>query len=199
LDREPLRRAGSPCDSPRAAAARCQPYVAEPPPSQPRGNCRRAGREYALHATAGRGTTQAVWNPLPFDDFQLAIDARIVEPVEDASVFLDFRIHDGSDNGYRFSVDPSGGWFSLQYIRSAGESALIDLTPSPAIHGPAATNRLGVRAQGTAIVLLVNGQEVGRAETSRLREGRIGFGVASPNGEPVEARFSNLLVTSVGD
>jgi hypothetical protein len=54
-----------------------------------------------------------------------------------------------------------------------------------------------VRAQGPTIVLLVNGQEVGRAQDAALREGTIAFGVGNLDDGPAEGRFGNLVVTGV--
>ena len=152
--------------------------------------------EYALRVTAESDRTQAVWNRLPFSDFQAELDARLTPPVENAAVFLDVRIQPDDDR-YRFSVDPSSGRFALHWVRTPEAIPMIESTPSPAINGGAAVNRLAVRVAGAEIVLLVNGVEVGRAHDPRYREGRIGFGLASPHGQPTEVRFSNLLVTAV--
>ena len=56
-------------------------------------------------------------------------------------------------------------------------------------------NRLGVRAQGAEIVLMVNGQEGGRVRDDALVEGGFAFGVSHADGEHVEGRFNELLVT----
>jgi hypothetical protein len=56
---------------------------------------------------------------------------------------------------------------------------------------------VGVRVQGPDIILLANGQEVGRARDDRYRAGAIGIGVANDAGNRGEARFDNLVVTSL--
>ena len=73
-------------------------------------------------------------------------------------------------------------------------TTLIDWTPSPAINAGTAANRIGVRAVGPQIVLLINGQEVGRVRDETFQEGRLGLGVES---RQAEAHFDNLVVTSV--
>ena len=156
------------------------------------------GGEYALRVTAESDRTQAVWNRLPFSDFQAELDARLTPAVEGAAVFLDVRIQP-DDARYRFSVDPSSGRFALHWVQATEAIPMIESTPSPAIENGAAVNRLAVRAAGAEIMLLVNGVDVGRAHDPRYREGRIGFGLASPHGQPTEARFTNLLVTAVSD
>ncbi|HEY7065416.1 MAG TPA: hypothetical protein VII06_28320 [Chloroflexota bacterium] len=152
--------------------------------------------EYVLRVTSESDPTQAVWNRFPFDDFEAEIEARLVAPVEDAMVFLDLRIQPDNSR-YRLSVTPGTGHFALYEGRPTGARAVVDDAPSAAVQGGTATNRLGVRAEGADIVLLINGQEVGRAQTGALRDGRIGFGLTSPAGQPAEARFSNLVVVSV--
>jgi hypothetical protein len=154
------------------------------------------GGEFTLRVTAESEPTQAVWNRLPFGDFHATVDARLVQPVEGAAVFLDFRIQ-ANDQWYRFSVAPDSSRFALQQVTASGATPLVEGTALPAIKGGTAANRLGVRADGGDVVLLVNDAEVGRAHELPFREGRVGFGVSSPRGEPTEARFGNLVVNAL--
>jgi hypothetical protein len=154
--------------------------------------------ESALRVTAESERTQAVWSRLPFGDFQAELDARLTPPVEDAVVFLDVRIQP-DDQRYRFSVAPGSGRFALHWVGPTEALPVIESTLSSAIHGGDEVNHLAVRAAGADVILLVNDVEVGRVDAPRHREGRIGFGLSSPGGQPTEARFSNLLVTAVSD
>ena len=76
-------------------------------------------------------------------------------------------------------------------------TTLISLMHAPVINGGTARDRLGVRAQGPELVVLVNGHEVGRARDDGLREGGLGFGVGNLADGPTEGRFDNLVVASV--
>ena len=154
------------------------------------------GGEYTLRVTAESDPTQAVWNRLPFGDFQAAVDARLVQPAEGAAVFLDFRIQ-ASDERYRLSVAPSSGRFALEHVTGSGATPLVEGTAAPTANGETEASRLSVRTEGGDVVLLVNDAEVGRAHDLRFRDGRIGFGVSSPRGESAEARFGNLVVTAL--
>ena len=151
--------------------------------------------EYLIVRRASSGGEAFVAHPEPFADFQVEIDARLVPPTEDAYVFLDFRRQE-SGAYYSFLVDPNAGRFLL--LRHTGEDRrLIDWTAAPAVQSGAATHRLGVRARGSTITLLLDGTEVGRAQDGALREGWVGFGVGSLTDARAEGRFSHLLVTTV--
>jgi hypothetical protein len=155
--------------------------------------------EYVI-ARLQRGTTGVIrpqqWYDAQFRDFQVEIDARLVPPPDDGLVFLEFRRQRNGD-GYVLVVDPSDGRFLL--VRDVGmdTALLVDWTPARAIHRGAELNRLGVRVNGPSLVVLVNGQEVGRVRDETFPEGTVGFGVANLGSEPVEARFASLVVTSV--
>ncbi|HLH24578.1 MAG TPA: hypothetical protein VK066_18810 [Chloroflexota bacterium] len=152
--------------------------------------------EYLVARLAGSGGAAYVAYPEPFGDFQAEIDARLVAPTDDAYAFLDFRRQEDGDY-YSFLVDPNAGRFLLLRHTNGDDARLIDWTPAAAIQHGTATNRLGVRARGSAITLLLDGTEVGRARDDALRQGWIGFGVGSLIDARAEARFSHLLVTAV--
>jgi hypothetical protein len=131
-----------------------------------------------------------------FGDFLLEVDARLVEPTADAYVFVDFRRQESGEH-YSFVVAPDEGAFILRRNTDREGATVLDWTRAAAIQRGTAPNRLGVRAQGDEITLLVNGEEVGRARADDPREGAIGFGAGSLDDGPAEARFANLVVTSV--
>jgi hypothetical protein len=160
---------------------------------------RRVGYENGEYVVAALGSTSGfptVFRSERYGNFQVELDARIVSPPLGAVVFLDFRRQDNGDH-YSFIVDPSDSTFLLARIMGGSSTRLLDWTAAPAIAGGTARNRLGVRAQGPELVLLVNGQEVGRARDDALREGMVAFGVGNTNDGPAEARFDNLVVTGV--
>ena len=155
-----------------------------------------ADGEYYVARLPGSGGSPYVMREERFSDFLLEVDARLVEPTADAYVFVDFRRQARGEH-YSFIVAPDEGAFILRRNTDHDGATVLDWTRSAAIQRGGATNRLGVRAQGGEVTLLVNGEEVGRARADELREGGIGFGVGSLGDGPAEARFGNLIVTSV--
>jgi hypothetical protein len=155
-----------------------------------------ADGEYYIVRRAGSGGSPYVTRAERFGDFRLEIDARLEEPTTDAYVFVEFRRQDRGER-YAFVVAPDEGAFTLRRNTEREGTALLDWTRAAAIQGGTEWNRLGVQAQGAEIVLLVNGEEVGRTRDEVLREGALAFGVGSLEDGPAEGRFRRLLVTSV--
>jgi hypothetical protein len=152
--------------------------------------------DYFVVKLPGSGGAPFVTRAERFRDFQMEVDARLVPPTTDAYLYLDFR-RQPNDDHYTFVVDPNDSTFLLRRNVGPSGSNLIGWTEHRAIRQAGAPNRIGVRVEGPSIVLLVNGQEVGRAQDGALQEGTIAFGVGSLSDGPAEGRFSNLVVTSV--
>ena len=154
------------------------------------------GDEYFLIRRAGSGQSPSVTRALAVRDFLVEIDARLLPPAEGGYLYLLFR-RQGNGDGYQFAIDPHRRAFRL--LRRMGEdwTTLINWTSAPAIAVGTTGHRVGVRARGPEIVLLVDGQEVGRARDETWSEGGVGFGVGSRVDGPAEGRFRNLVVTSV--
>ena len=152
--------------------------------------------EYLVAKLPGSGGAPYVTRSERYGDFLVEIDARLSPPTDDAYLYLDFRRQDNGDH-YSFVVDPNDSTFLLARNTGGVFHTLIGWTPAPAIQPGPARNRLGVRAQGPDIVLLVNGQEVGRVRDEALREGALAFGVGSLSDGPAEGYFGNLVVMSV--
>jgi hypothetical protein len=152
--------------------------------------------EYYVARLVGSGGSPYVTRAERYADFQVEMDARLVEPTDDGYVLLDFRRQDNGDH-YAFAVAPDDGAFTLRRNTERDGTTIVGWTRNPAIQTGTAWNHLAVRAQGSEIVLLVNGQEVGRAEDTSLREGSLGFGVGHFADRPAEARFRNLIVVGL--
>jgi hypothetical protein len=129
-----------------------------------------------------------------YDDFLWEIDLRLLPPTTDAYAFLDFRRQENGDH-YSFIVDPNDSTYQLQRNTAPERRQLINWTRNPIIEAGTARNRLGVRVQGPEIVLLANGQEIGRAHDDALRSGTVAFGVGSLRDGSADARFDNLLIS----
>src|SRR5262249_11411276 len=154
------------------------------------------GGEYFIIKQAGSGGSPFVTRSERFGDFLAEIEARLVPPTTGAFLYVEFRRQDNGDP-YAFVVDPNDSTYLLRRETGAGGTNLIGWTPAPAIAAGTEPNRLAIRAQGPEIVLLVNGQEIGRVRDDALREGALGFGVGHLDDGPAEARFRELVVSSL--
>jgi tetratricopeptide (TPR) repeat protein len=157
-----------------------------------------ADGEYSV----ARLTTRSGWSSASrpregFVDFQVEVDARLVAPTEGAFVFLGFRRQENGDH-YALEVDPDDGTYRLvRHVNGGPSTTVIGRTRLATIEGGTAINRLGVRAQDTEIVLLINGQQAGRIRDDRFRQGALALGVGQRQEGTAEARFTNLVVTSI--
>jgi hypothetical protein len=152
--------------------------------------------EYLIARIAGSGSSPFVSTAVRFDDCQIEIDARLSPPAEGAYVYLDFRRQSNSDR-FSFVVNPGNGTFLLRRYHGQRGSDLVPWTRAAAINGGTSPNRLGARVTGSEIILLLNGQEIGRTRDDTLLEGQVAFGVGHFQDGPAEAHFGSLIVTSV--
>jgi tetratricopeptide (TPR) repeat protein len=155
------------------------------------------GEYYVTRLTTRSGWSSASRPREGFVDFQVEVDAHLVAPSDGAYVFLGFRRQENGEH-YALEVDPDDGTYRLvRHVNGGPSTTVIGRTRSAAIQGGTAINRLGVRAQDTEIVLLINGQQVGRIHDDRFRQGALALGVGQRQEGTAEARFSNLVVTSI--
>ena len=89
------------------------------------------------------------------------------------------------------------GTVSSSWQASNGATVLGRSLPTLAIAHDDVRNRVGVHAQDTELVLLINGEEVARARDDAFREGTFGFGVGNTTDGPAGGCFRNLLITTV--
>jgi hypothetical protein len=127
-------------------------------------------------------------------DFLWELDARLLAPTTDVYVYLDFRRQENGDH-YSYVVDPNDSTFRLERTTGDSRRELLPWTKNAAIREGTARNRLGVRAEGPEIVLLANGEEVGRLRDEALTAGAIGFGIGNFRNGAADGRFDNLVVT----
>jgi hypothetical protein len=152
--------------------------------------------EYSIVKVANSQGAPFVSRGSPFGDFQWEVDVRLLAPTEDAYAFFDFRRQENGDH-YSLILDPSDGTMRLEIEIGSGRDVLLGWTPSAALRRGTARNRVGVRAEGSALTLLANGQEVGRAHDDRLGEGGIAFGVGNFRNGGADGRFDNVVVTAL--
>ncbi|HZQ35431.1 MAG TPA: hypothetical protein VFD32_05825, partial [Dehalococcoidia bacterium] len=100
----------------------------------------------------------------------------------------------GDAGGYTLIVQPDNGTFQL--LRNDGQriTRLIDSTRSPAIQRGSGVNRITLQCSGTTLTAVINGTQVGQAQDTRYRSGRLSIGVTAEN-FGAEGHFRNLVVT----
>jgi hypothetical protein len=141
-------------------------------------------------------------------DFAVGLDARCTQPDIDCGYALNFRRPVGpggvsAPSHYDFYVNPMVGSFLVYYwpaeMSTQSMVPLVPITLTPAIRQGTATNRLAVIAQGDRLRFFVNGQQVAEVQDSHLSWGVIGWTADTrAAGVTAEARFANLVVSTVG-
>jgi hypothetical protein len=144
-----------------------------------------------------RGT--AGWTLLEgrtFTNFIVEVECRMVERVATGACGLALRAQD-DDNWYKFSVDPGRGQANAHLlVNNLQTKQLFPWQTVPAIKTGTQTNRLTVIMTGNRFGFLLNGAEVGSFTDDTFRQGRIGL-IANAFTEPIQARFSNLVLTEI--
>jgi len=126
------------------------------------------------------------------EDFDVQVDARLVEGPNTNAYGLLFRYQDG-DNYYLFRVFPSGHYWLSK--RVGGEwTTLIAKIESGYIHQGKETNRLRVECAGHWIRLYANDQYLNAVLDNTFREGQVGLAVSTWADGNVGAAFDNFKV-----
>lgn len=195
-DPAPVRRAAEP-------GVLLQDDFTDPRSGWPRHSADPASREvgyvdgeYRIAKIAGSEGAPFVGQSVEAGDFLGEIDARLVPPLANAYLYLDFRRQENGDH-YALVVDPNDRTVRLERITQGVRRELLPWTKHLAIEPAAARNRLGVRAVGADIEVFVNGQRVGRVVDDTLGRGAIGFGVGNFRNGPAEGRFDNLVLRAL--
>jgi hypothetical protein len=138
------------------------------------------------------GNAQPVW----LRDVRAEVDGRLADPSSGGGLWLDFC--SPPDGGcYKLTVLPTAQSLSLWHgLYDGSSSTPIPQTTSRSIRPADQINRLGIEQNGAELVLLVNGDEIGRVHDDSLRGGVLWFGVYHPNSDPAEGRFSRLQVVN---
>jgi hypothetical protein len=123
-------------------------------------------------------------------DFYLTADAQLISGSKHTVYGLIFR--DADDQGYYIFRAADDGTFSVSRSQN-GWHRVINDTRSSAIH-PGAVNRLGVLAQGSRFIFLINDQYVGQADDTGVDKGTIGVAIEADAGETAVVEFSNLTL-----
>jgi hypothetical protein len=162
--------------------------------------------EYRLLSTRQDVGSEFAIHRAPLDDFQARLDARLDRPTTGLYLYLGFRFRPTTSGGegYVFVVTPDKRSFRLErWEQTEGgtrQTRLIDDTPSAAILTGTDWNRLVVRAVDDDVLLLVNGEVVGRVKVDAFRNGGLALGVGK-EAEALsfaagDARFTNLIISA---
>lgn len=160
-----------------------------------------ANGEYLIASPSGlRGLARANRTDLLLRNIVVEVDARLPNPSPKVGVFVGVRL---DATGYlRFEVWPD--YRFCVFTRMTGvrdevvPARLVYRSDYQTIHPGTAINRIGIRALGSTFVGLVNGEEVLRLDDGSFLEGGLTLGVLGTSPElAVEARFDNLVVTSI--
>lgn len=137
--------------------------------------------------------------PASFSDFQLDVDARLVDPAPGDAIVINLRR--ANNVWYRVYIRPVDGTYLIGLWRVDNSrleaTQFVPFTETSAIVRGAAWNHLTVRARGDELVVLVNDQLLAGVVDEASREGRMDLGVSGSPSHQVEARFRSLLLTSL--
>ena len=154
-----------------------------------------SGEYYMIRPPRGPGWTWMSRGRESFADFRLEVEARLVDPTDGAYVSIGFHRQSNGDH-YDFAVEPNALSYRLRASANDSVTTLTSRGTVLAIREGTATNRLGVWVRGDEIVLLINGQEVGRARDDRLPPGGLTLGAGNRGDGRTEVRYANLVVTA---
>lgn len=133
---------------------------------------------------------------LALADYLVEVVALPVPLRSSGSYGLIFRFQD-DNNYYLFAL--SGRYYSLQAYVQGQWSFLVDWTESPAIEARwDMPNRLGVLAQGSQIVLLINDQIVAAVEDDAIPMGGVGLAAYTFESGVMEVAFDDLAIWQLG-
>lgn len=123
-------------------------------------------------------------------DFYLTADAQRVSGSEHTVYALIFR--DADSAGYYVFRAADDGYFSVSRSQN-GWRTLIHDTQTSAIR-PGEVNRLGVLAQGSRFIFMINDRYVGELTDAGVDKGTIGVAMEADAGEEAVVEFSNLTL-----
>ena len=99
------------------------------------------------------------------------------------------------DQGYALDFACDGAYRLRKFITDAAPTTLIDWTESAEIvKGPNTSNRLGLLAKGSTLVVFANGKLVGQVEDTSYASGTFGLYASGVNTAPLTITFDDFAV-----
>ncbi len=159
-----------------------------------------ANGEYVVAKTDPASDSIAVaYLAQKYGDITVAFDGRLVGELDGRFIAVMCRRGEGDkSSGYRLTLEPAAGSFSLARWDDGTETALIRTQTSAAIKKDTATNRIALSCAGSTIAASINGVLVGSVQDTRYTTGDVWLGAAPYlNRLPgtSEARITNLVLT----
>jgi serine/threonine protein kinase len=132
-----------------------------------------------------------------FDDANIAVDAKVIDPTANRFVALICRDQATANSGYRFSVVPATGQVALSRVDGGNATALAGPLDASNLLRNQVTNRIELGCVGPALAGRINGTEVISAQDGAYRQGGLFIAAGADTGGPptVEAHFRNLVVS----
>ncbi len=132
-----------------------------------------------------------------YGDFYLEVDTAHLAGGLDNVIGVVFRLQD-EQNFYLFAISSDGTFTLGKYVRDRWQP-LVDWKSARAIEaGEGSENRIGLLAVGDQVVLLVNNEELARAQDNEFARGQIAL-LAGSNQESVTVAFDNVWLWAGGD
>ncbi|MCW5880195.1 MAG: hypothetical protein KIS91_04580 [Anaerolineae bacterium] len=142
---------------------------------------------------SGPDRTVAATAPIRFDNFSLETDSGLEAGAVETRYGLIFRRVDAS-NFYLFEVDGLGT-YRLGKIVSGSYTPLVPPTASERVQPGLAMNRLRVHANGSRIIVGVNGVDVDAVDDTAFSGGAIGVSTSLLGSGEARVVFGNLQVS----
>jgi hypothetical protein len=134
-----------------------------------------------------------------FSDFDLSVEARMLEGDRRSSYGILFRMQD-TEQFYRFEITADGLFIVERRNADGSWSRLVDdWTPSPAINqGLAVANQLRVIAIGPTLSFYVNDNLLHTAQDEQIRTGTIGLDAGTFGQGGLRVTFDKVVVQRIG-
>lgn len=134
-----------------------------------------------------------------FTDFDLSVEARLLEGDRRSSYGLLFRMQD-TEQFYRFEITADGLFIIERRNADGSWTRLVDdWTPSAAINqGLAVTNQLRVITIGPTFSFYVNGNLLHTVQDNQFRSGAIGLDAGTFGQGGLRVAFDNVVVQRIG-
>jgi len=132
--------------------------------------------------------------PPNFSDFEIEVDARLMEGPQDNNFGLVVRYQPDGTSFYWFQIS-SDGYYAVDILRQGEFSSLVSWEASAAINqGLGAINRLKMVCEGNRLSLYVNDVYLAAVTDDTFVSGSIGLAVGTFDEAGVVVHFDNLTV-----
>ncbi len=130
-----------------------------------------------------------------FDDGYISVDTIQLGGPDDNAYGIVFRYVD-QDNFYRFDIS-GDGYYRLGLYEDDVWTTLVGWNSTDLVNQGQAANKIGIRCEGDAITLYINGVELDTVFDGAHRYGDIGLGVETMSMSGASIAFDNLVVHSL--